>query len=75
MKNGWIIGEMDKSYDKFKQKWHNNLPLDCWYPGVLGRYTRFKVLHPNTSNQSRVIPVPQGAVKLQAEVWKNSVFV
>ena len=27
MKNGWIIGEMDKSYDKFKQKWHNNLPL------------------------------------------------
>ena len=45
---------MDKSYDKFKQKWHNNLPLDCWYPGGLGRYTRFKVLHPSTSNQSSV---------------------
>ena len=27
-KNGWIIGEMEKSHDKFKQKWHNNLPLD-----------------------------------------------
>ena len=55
MKNGWIIGEMDKSYDKFKQKWHNKLPLDCWYPGVLGRYTKFKVLHPHTSNQSSVL--------------------
>ena len=54
MKNGWIIGEMDKSYDKFKQKWHNNLAVDFWYPGGLGRYTRFKVLHPNTSNQNSV---------------------
>ena len=27
-RNGWIIGEKDKNYEKFKQKWHNNLPLD-----------------------------------------------
>ena len=33
---------------------NDNLPLDCWYPGGLGRYTRFKVLHPSTSNQSSV---------------------
>ena len=55
MKNGWIIGEMDKSYDVFKQKWHNNLPLDCSYPGGLERYTRFEMLHPQASNQSNIL--------------------
>ena len=37
-KNGWIIGEKDKNYEKFKQKWYNNLPLDIQYPGGLGSY-------------------------------------
>ena len=45
---------MSNKYDKFKQKWHNKLPLDFWYPCGLGRYTRFKILHPHTSNQSSV---------------------
>ena len=36
--NGWIIGEKDKNYEKFKQKWYNNLPLDIQYPGGLGTY-------------------------------------
>ena len=30
--------------------------LDFWYPGGLGRYARFKILHPQASNQSSVSP-------------------
>ena len=26
--NGWIIGEKEKNYEKFKEKVQNNLPLD-----------------------------------------------
>ena len=37
-----IIGEKDKSSDKFKQNGCNNLPLDIWYRGGLGRYARLK---------------------------------
>ena len=36
--NGWIIGEKDKNYEKFKQKWYNNLPLNIQYPGGLRGY-------------------------------------
>ena len=36
--NDWIIGEKDKNYEKFKQKWYNNLPLNIQYPGGLGNY-------------------------------------
>ena len=36
--NGWIIGEKDKKYQKFKQKWYNNLLLNIQYPGGLGSY-------------------------------------
>ena len=36
--NDWIIGEKDKNYEKFKQKWYNNLPLNIQYPGGLGSY-------------------------------------
>ena len=40
--NDWIIGEKDKNYEKFKQKWYNNLPLNIQYPGGLGSYWGLK---------------------------------
>ena len=40
--NGWIIGEKDKKYKKFKEKWYNNLPLNIQYPGGLGSYWGLK---------------------------------
>ena len=40
--NDWIIGEKDKNYEKFKQKWYNNLPLNIQYPDGLGNYWGLK---------------------------------
>ena len=41
-RNGWIIGEKDKNYGKFKQKCYNNLPLNIQHPGGLASYQGMK---------------------------------
>ena len=49
------------------------MPLDFWYPGGLGRYARFKILHPQASNQSSVyISKPDRVPRAQLKVlWSQ----
>ena len=52
IKKKWLEIWWNEQNHDFKQKGHNNLSLDCWYPGGFGRYTRFKIWHPQASNQN-----------------------